>query len=404
MQFTERNPVIMGIIALVLLVVVGVVSLSLQRSDFAGAYSINAELRDANGLRTGDLVTVAGVEVGQVAGLEIAGDHVLATLAIEGAELTSDTRAVVTPRTLVGKRAVELFTGEDFEDTLGEGDTIPLERTEVYADVPQFGDVSEELLSEVDAEALNTFLSALTDLTRGQRDEVATLVEGGTRLTSLVNEQEGQIRELLRRLRDVSATLNRRDDELVNIIDNLDVVLGDLAERREDIRRLFRETNATSATAADLVGGIRGELDQVLEEVHRDLAIIDRHQMDLAEALAYAPDSIGGFASIAFAGPTKVPYGHVLVQSLGPAGLDVVAGCGGLVDQQLDQILGPDPRSCEEQENDTFPDDTPPPEGGPGLPGLPVLPPGDGGAAQDTGGRTSIDALGRRLLPGGGGR
>lgn len=404
MQLIERNPVILGVIAVALIVVLGVVSLTLQREDFTGGYTVSAELRDASGLRPGDTVTVAGVQIGRVDNLEIDGDKVLAALRIEGTDLPVGTRAVVTPRTLVGKRAVELSTGSDFENLLDDGDTIPLSQTEVYADVPQFGDASEELLSEVDAEALNTFLGALTDLTRGQREEVATLVEGGTRLTSLVNEQEGEIRELLRRLQEVGATLNRRDAELISIIDDLDIVLGRLADRREDLRRLFRQTNATSATAADLVADIRGELDSVLTEVHRDLAIIDRHQLDIAETLAIAPDAIGGFASIAFAGEVKVPYGHTLVQSLGPAGIDLIAGCGGLVDQQLDEILGPDPRSCEEQENDTFPDDTPPPDRSGPVPPVPVPgdPPLDRSSSAESDPaeqRGDVGDMARRLLP-----
>jgi hypothetical protein len=44
------------------------------------------------------------------------------------------------------------------------------------------------------------------------------------------------------------------------------------------------------------------------------------------------------------------------------------------VDRQLDEIFGPDPRSCEEQEHDTFPDDVERPEHGQGIetPSLPT--------------------------------
>lgn len=397
MQFIERNPVVLGLITLGLLVAVSFAALTLQRSDFAGAFSVVAEFADANGLRVDDPVTVAGANIGRVSSLEIVDDHVEATLQIEGVDLPVQTEALITPRTLVGKRAVELDTGDDFAELLADGDRIPLEQTTVYTDVPQFGNASDELLSQVDAEALNRFLQALTELTEGQRDEVALLIEGGTRLTSVVNEQERPIRELLRQLRDLSVTLNSRDDELVSIIDDFEVVLGRLADRRADIRRLFEETREAAAIGADLVRTIRPDLDEVLEEVHRDIAILDRHQMDLAEALAYLPDSIGGFASIAFSGEVEVPYGHVLVQSLGPAGVDAIAGCGGLIDQQLDQLLGPDPRSCEEQEGDTFPDDTPEPDTNP-VPDLPIDPPDLPTAAPAASARLPVDVLARRLV------
>ena len=405
-QFIERNPVILGVFSLALLVLFAVLSLTLQRSDFSGGYKLTAQFTDANGLRVGDIVTVAGARAGRVGALAIKGDHVEIELELDGVELPTSTKAVISPRTLVGKRAVELETGDDFSQLLSDGDVIPLSQTVVYADVPEFGNASDELLSEVDAEALNTFLIALTDLTRGQRDEVAQLVEGGTRLTSVVNEQQAPLRQLLRRLRQLSVTLNSRDDELVAIVDDFDFVLGRLEDRRAEIKRLFRETRRTSAIGADLVAEVRPQLDAILEEVHRDAAILARHQMDIAEALAYAPDSIGGFASIAFSGDVPVPYGHVLVQSAGPAGVDVLAGCGGLLDQQLDKLLGPDPRTCEEQENDTFPDDTEEPDTDP-VPDLPIDPPG-AGSAEATGPapinqthRVEADQLARRLLPAG---
>src|SRR5690606_33716100 len=67
-----------------------------------------------------------------------------------------------------------------------------------------------------------------------------------------------------------------------------------------------------------------------------------------------------------------VGWGHVFVTALGPVGVDVLAGCGGLLDQQLNLLLGPDPRACEDLENTTFPDDVEAPSGP--LAGLPDLP------------------------------
>lgn len=395
MQFGERNPVIIGLVALGLLVALTVGALTLQRSYFVGGYRLVAEFADANGLRVDDIVTIAGVQVGRVEDIQIVNDHVEATLEIEGAEVPVGTTAELAPQTLVGKRAVELATGDDFAQLLADGDRIPIERTFVSIDVPRFGNASQDLLSEVDSEALNTFIRSLTDLTRGQRDEVAGLINGGTRLTTLVNDQEEEIRELLRELRGLSETLNSRDDELLSIIDDFDIVLEDLLAKQEDIRALFRETTATNTVTADLIAAKRGEIDRVLDEVHLDLEIVNRHQMDLAEALAYAPEAVGGFASISVAGETKVPWGQVFVQSLGPAGIDPLLGCGGLVDRQLDLVLGPDPRSCEQQANDTFPDDTDPQdeESEPFLP-LPELPPPGTREA-----RMGIDVFARSLLP-----
>lgn len=402
MSLLERSPVTLGLAAVAVAAVVTVAGLSVTRAMLVGGYEVTAELEDAAGLREGDAVLIAGVRQGRVVGLDIAGDRVEADLMVEGAELGADTTARVMVETLVGERVIQLDAGSDFTDPLDDGDRIPLARTSVTIDLPEFGDEAEELLSEVDSEALDTFVSALDDVVRGQRRELADLIDGGTDLSEVVIDQEQQVRELLRRLRDLGATLNERDEELVAIIDDIDVALGALNERRDDLRALLAETRSTSATAADLVGDKRGELDRILSQLHDITDVIDRHQRDLAEGLAYAGDSVLGFSSIALAHDQPVDWGKVFVQSLGPAGPDALLGCGGELDRQLDAVFGPDPRSCAEQEDDSFPDDVDedesllpsPPVGGDEAPG------GPDGADESRGGLD--DVLEGLLGPGSG--
>lgn len=379
-QFIERSGVAIGVISAILIVLALLGSLLVTREDLTGGYTITAQFSDANGLREGDVAMVAGLQAGKILELTIpeGEEYVEAVIQMEGGiELPTTTRADITLRTLVGKRAIDLDTGTDFSgEILQEGDVIPLERTSVTIDVPQLGEATNDLLGEIDSEALNLLLTSVTDVTRGQRERVAELIDSGTDLTELVNTQEEQIRLLLRNLASVAETLESRDDELVGIIDDLDVAMGNLAARRADLQALLRETQQAGAVTADFVARVRGDLDAILDELHLDLRILARHQVDLAEGLAYTGDGLIGFGSIGYAGAVPVPWGHVFVTSLGPAGIDAIAGCGGLVDQQLDALIGPDPRPCSEQTGDSFPDDVE--EGGGPLDGslIPDLPPG----------------------------
>ena len=371
-QFIERNQVVIGTISAILIVATLVASLAVTRNDLTGGYTITASFEDANGLRTGDLAVVAGIQAGTVTGLEIVGEVVEVSMEIDGdVELPVDTRAEITVRTLVGKKAVNLIPGDFSGELMTAGHEIPIGMTDVVLDVPQLAETAEDFLTEIDSEALNTLLVAVSDVTRDQREEVARLVDSGTDLTELVNSQEDQIRLLLRNLSTLAQTLESRDDELIAIIDDLDVALANLANRRADVQRLLQETRDTSTVTADFLARVRADLDAVLDEVHIDLEIVNRHQVDIAEALAYIGDGIVGFSSISFAQGEPVTWGHVFVTSLGPVGLDIIAGCGGIVDQQIDLILGPDPRTCEEQGSDTFPDDLDD-DGGDGDGGAPI--------------------------------
>ena len=356
MSFTERNPVIIGIIATMLIAVVTVAALTVKGSMLRGGYELITEFEDAAGLRPGDDIFIAGIRAGTVESIDIVSDRVEIRVSVNGHDLPSETRAQIVVRTLTGNRGLELVADGDYDDLLEEGDVIPRDRTDEPIDAPEFGDVSEELLSETDSAALNDLLVSLTDVTRGQREEIARLIEGGNRVTEVVNEQEEDIRSLLNSLAEVAIVLNASGDDIVMVIDEFSSTLQTLRARRTELQRFFRQTNTTAATAADLVGRERAELDRILTDVHDVTDALSRHQMDVAEALAYAGDSIVGFSSIGYSHEAKVPWGHVFANSAGPLGIDIIAACGGLIDQQLDEVFGPDPRSCEEQENDTFPE------------------------------------------------
>jgi len=124
--------------------------------------------------------------------------------------------------------------------------------------------------------------------------------------------------------------------------------VGNVASGRADIHDLLVETQPAGSVTADFLARVRGDLDAVLEEVHRDPEIVSRHQLDIAEALAYSGDALLGFSSVGYAQGVPVPWNHTVVTGLGPMGVDLIAGCGGLVDQQLDLLLGPDPRGCDD--------------------------------------------------------
>lgn len=381
LQFIERNPVIIGIITAALILGTLYFSLSITREDLTGGYEVTVEFSDANGLQAGDIAIVAGIQAGKVTSVDIVGDRIEAVVQMDGAvELPVGTTASITVRTLVGKKAIDFDTGIGevaFDGPLlGDGDRITLEDTSVTIDVPALAETAEDFLTEIDSEALNTLLVAVADVTRDQRDEVARLVDSGTDLTELVNSQEEQIRLLLRNLSTLSQTLESRDDELVGVIDDLNVALTNINARRAEVQALLRETQNTGAITADFVARVRADLDAILDELHLDLEIVRRHQLDIAEGLAYAGDSLVGFSSIGFADGVPVPWGHIAVTGLGPAGVDLLAGCGGLVDQALDALLGPDPRSCAEQGQGTTPGDFDPVNEGGGSGGiLPELPP-----------------------------
>ncbi|OWY61397.1 hypothetical protein B7486_63995, partial [cyanobacterium TDX16] len=151
--FTERNHLVIGIITISLVASATVGVLVLNAGVFAGRYDVTAEFTDSAGLRPGDRVRVAGVQVGEVAGVEQAGDRVEVQLEVDdGTELSRDTSAEIVVETVLGTKFVQLTTGQDWSRQLEAGDVITDTQTPV--ELLDVQDTGAALFSESDGESL----------------------------------------------------------------------------------------------------------------------------------------------------------------------------------------------------------------------------------------------------------
>jgi hypothetical protein len=71
--FRERNPILVGVISVAVLVAAMLFALSLNRLTFLrGVYTVKADFADASGLTPDNEVRVAGLKVGKVDSVELA--------------------------------------------------------------------------------------------------------------------------------------------------------------------------------------------------------------------------------------------------------------------------------------------------------------------------------------------
>lgn len=391
--FTERNPIVIGVIVVTLIASATGAALALDAGLFAQRYTVLARFEDTAGLKPGDKIRVAGVPSGEVGSIRQQDGMVEVALEIdEGVELSADTTAAVVVETLLGQKYVRLRTGDDWGTLLEDGDVITDTRTPT--EVLDLQNVGTPLLEESDGEALNDLMRSLSEVTEGKREQVRQIIDGLDRLMTAVNERSDEASSLVDSTAVLTETLAERDGELLNAVDNLNIVIGSLAERRAELVRLLEATASAAGATADLVGENRASLDRVLDELHADLQIIGRHQVDLAQSVAYLGVAVEGFSSIGYSGPenTPHPWANIFTQLIGPVGPDALFGSCGLVDDALDLALGPDPLPCEERTGPLPGEDT-----GPG-PADPSGNPPSGGTTPAAGGQAPAGAPERTEL------
>jgi len=127
--FRERNPVIIGAISLA--VIAGLILASFKAASLpiiGGGDVYYASFSEAGGLKANDEVRIAGVRVGKVEEVELAGDHVRVRFRIEDdAAFGQETHAAIKVKTLLGAMFLALEPAGDGQ--MDEGNEIPVERT-----------------------------------------------------------------------------------------------------------------------------------------------------------------------------------------------------------------------------------------------------------------------------------
>ncbi|HEV3471614.1 MAG TPA: MCE family protein [Actinomycetota bacterium] len=298
-NFRERSPIVIGLISILGIAAGTLFAFSIDRFPaLKQAYDIQAEFKDAAGLKAENQVRVAGIKVGTVSNIELEGDRVLVTMEIDnGIEIPDDAFAEIKLATILGTKFVDI-EAKGGAPYLQAGDLIPLERTAIPYEIYQASNQGTNVLEELDGPALNAMLLQLTDLVRIAREEVGTALAGLNELGQGLNARQEDLRSLLSNANDVTRVLAEEGGELNELIAESDDVLASLAGKREEVQALLESTKLMSGELASLLRNNRANVDGILTKLHRALVVLDRNVEHLDVAFEYAGASSRYFGGI----------------------------------------------------------------------------------------------------------
>lgn len=287
-SFHERNPVTVGTIGAVVMLVLGLVVYQAEDLPIiGGGTTYTAEFTEAAGLRPGDEVRVAGVKVGEVDGIALEGDHATATFTVEDTWLGDRTTAAIKIKTLLGQKNLVL-------DPLGSAHLdpatpIPRERTTSPYDVNEvFADLAETtgaIDTDQLAEAFRTLSQTLGATTP---DDVHAALDGMSALSRTLASRDEELRKLLANTNEISATIGDRTDQFESLIKNGNVLLTELNARKDAIGKLFTGTRNLAEELQGLVADNQKTLGPALDQLDRVATVLQRNQDKLSESLRLA--------------------------------------------------------------------------------------------------------------------
>lgn len=295
--FRERNPMVIGAVGLAVVAALLVASFNIQSiPPFNRGTTYRAAFSEAGGLKPGDDVRIAGVQVGTVKDVELAGDHVDVVMKVDrGTRFGTETTASVRIRTILGQKFVMLEPkGPGRQSPRQE---IPLDRTvSAYDVVDAFSDLTRTT-ERIDTGQLATALDTISSTFKNSPPDVRAAVDGLSRLSRTVASRDDQLRQLLSRAKDVTGTVASRDAQLQSLVEDGDLLLQEVAARRDAIHQLLVSTSALSQQLTGLVRDNQAQLAPVLARLHDVLAVLQANQDNLDRSIAAMAPFVRVFAN-----------------------------------------------------------------------------------------------------------
>ena len=301
--FRERNPVVIGAISIVVLLALLVVAFKAADLPLiGGGDTYQAAFSDSSGLKANDEVRIAGVRVGKVKTVELAGDHVDVTFKVDTpSKFGTRTGAEIKVKTLLG--AMFLSLSPEGPGQLEEDSTIPLSRTSSAYNVVQAFSGLADRAEKIDVDRLGKSFDTLASLTKDTPAAFQGTLRGLSRISETVASRNEQIGTLLRNLDTVSGTLADRDQDIVSLMKSSDTLLRALVARREAVHTLLVSTSRFSQELTLLVRQTRKDLKPALTNLQSVVNVLLKNQNNLDESLRLMAPFYRVFANTLGDGP-----------------------------------------------------------------------------------------------------
>jgi phospholipid/cholesterol/gamma-HCH transport system substrate-binding protein len=241
-------------------------------------YHLDLVFPEVAGLSQGDKVTVAGLDAGEVLGLELLPDgRVEVEIEIDPhIRVPVDSRISVASYGLIGSKVVSIkpgMSGEVFEDggravgiyDKGLGDVVS-EMGEALTEIRSVLAAADELLSDEEGRALvRESLENANEATESLKRAVADLRVASAGLREFIDEKRDPASATIDSLKVASAGLVRVSRELETVTASLDTIMSRVERGEGTLGRLLTDESAHE----EFVAAVR-EVRALVEEIKRN--------------------------------------------------------------------------------------------------------------------------------------
>lgn len=317
----KRNPAVTGGLGILVILLATMSAFFLDSLPIVGAANrYTAEFSEAAGLKPGNEVRVAGVKIGKVTDIDLAGDRVLVTFQTKDAWVGDQSTASIQIKTILGQKYLALDPRGT--EVLDPGTPIPLERTtSPYDVIDAFGDAATTL-EQIDTTRLASSFEVLSQSFAGTPDEIRGSLDGVARLSETIAKRDQELGKLFEATKQTSQILADRNEQFEKILANGGTLLAELNTRQQAIGQLLVSTQTLSRELTGLVADNEAQITPALTQLQGVIDILNANQQNVSKALEYAAPFYRIYANVLGNGR----WFDTVVTNLTPPGLPDIPG------------------------------------------------------------------------------
>lgn len=270
--------------------------------DYRGraTHTYHAVFATASGLTAGDIVRIAGVDVGRVGGAVLRGDHAYVTFDVATDQpVTTTTKAVIRYQNLLGQRYLALVGSPGSGQPLRPGSTIPESRTAPALDLTTLLDGFRPLFAALTPAQVNQLATSLVQVLQGEGATVGQFLSQSAQLTANLADRDQAIDAVVDNLGAFVQTVAARDQQLGTTVDALAALTSGLAAERTSIGDSLQGVDDLAASLGGLLQSTRPDLDRDVAGLQQVAQTLAANSGRLAATLQSGPGLFGSLARVA---------------------------------------------------------------------------------------------------------
>jgi len=282
-SFSERNPLALGAIGILLILVLVAAALGNQRLPFLNDNkSYTAYFADAGGLYEGAIVEVSGYPVGKVSDIALDSTGVLVAFTVPAnINLGRSTQAAIRTKGLLGTKQLNVIP--DGEGTLSG--PIPMDRTRSPYQLPDALGELATTISGLNTGQLSDSLATLAQTFADTPPQLRSAVAGVARFADTLNARDAQLRTLLDNAAKATGVLAKRTGLIVNLVRDTNALLVALRTQSDALDQITGNISAVARQLKAFIAENRQQLTPTLEKLNSVLALLDTRKERIQEAI-----------------------------------------------------------------------------------------------------------------------